>query len=59
MWYTGWWPSYVQCAIVTSRQISLPGYQLIRYEPAAYRQYQLAAPSLPLYLYQVDNPGCP
>jgi len=58
MWYTGWWPSFQQCAVVTSRPRSNAGYQLVRFEPDAYRQFQLAGPGLPLYLYRVSAPGC-
>ena len=59
MWYTAWWPSYRQCAKVSSRRIGTAGYELVRFEPAAYRQFQLAGPELPLYLYRVESEGCP
>jgi hypothetical protein len=59
MWYTGWWPSYRQCAVVTSSQITRPGYEIVFADPSAYHQYQLAGPPLALFLYRVSAPGCP
>ncbi|HEV2006438.1 MAG TPA: hypothetical protein VGQ85_07470 [Candidatus Limnocylindrales bacterium] len=59
MWYTGWWPSYRQCAVVTSSQITRPGYEIVFADPSAYHQYQLAGPALPLFLYRVNVPTCP
>lgn len=59
MWYTTWWPSYRQCAVVTSRPRTNVGFELVTYEPDAYRQFQLAGPGLPLYLYRVSSPDCP
>ena len=59
MWYTAWWPSYRQCAVVTSRTLTTPGYTLVVARPEAYRQYQLAGPPLPLNVYRVDSSACP
>ncbi len=59
MWYTGWWPSFRLCAVVSSSQVKQPGYRIVYADPSAYRQYQIAGPPLPLFLYQVDRPGCP
>jgi hypothetical protein len=59
MWYTGWWPSFRQCAVVTSSQITRPGYEIVFADPSAYHQYQLAGPALALFLYRVNVPGCP
>ena len=59
MWYTGWWPSFRQCAVVTSSQITRPGYEIVFADPSAYRQYQIAGPALPLFLYRVNVPSCP
>jgi len=59
MWYTGWWPSFRQCAVVTSSQITRPGYEIVFADPSAYHQYQLAGPAMPLFLYRVNAPGCP
>jgi hypothetical protein len=59
MWYTGWWPSFRQCAVVTSSQITRPGYEIVFADPSAYHQYQLAGPALPLFLYRVNVRGCP
>jgi hypothetical protein len=60
MWYTGWWPSFQACAVVSSSEVLYrPRYQLVTYEAAAYRQFQLFGRDLPLYLYRVRNAGCP
>jgi hypothetical protein len=59
MWYTGWWPSFRQCAVVTSSQITRPGYEIVFADPSAYHQYQFAGPPLPLFLYRVNGPSCP
>jgi hypothetical protein len=59
MWYTGWWPSFRQCAVVTSSQITRPGYEIVFADPSAYHQYQFAGPPLALFLYRVNARGCP
>jgi len=59
MWYTGWWPSFRQCAVVTSSQITRPGYEIVFADPSAYRQFQIAGPVMPLFLYRINVPGCP
>jgi hypothetical protein len=59
MWYTAWWPSFRLCGVVTSSQINRPGYEIVFADPSAYRQYQLAGPAMPLFLYRVNVPSCP
>jgi hypothetical protein len=59
MWYTGWWPSFRQCAVVTSSQITRPGYEIVVADPSAYHQFQFAGPPMALFLYRVTAPGCP
>lgn len=60
MWYTGWWPSFEACAVVSSSELlHRPRYQLVTFEASAYRQFQLFGPELPLYLYRIRNAGCP
>jgi hypothetical protein len=59
MWYTGWWPSFRLCGLVTSSQVTRPGYEIVFADPSAYRQFQVAGPPLPLYLYRVNTPSCP
>jgi hypothetical protein len=59
MWYTGWWPSFHQCAVVSSTPLRRARHVLVTAEPGAYRQYQLFGPELPLYLYRITDPLCP
>ncbi len=59
LWYSGWWPSFVACAVVSSSQLSRTGYTLLAGDVAAYRQFDLVGPPLPLYVYRVTNPACP
>jgi hypothetical protein len=59
MWYTGWWPSFRLCAVVTSSEVKNPAYEIVFADPSAYRQYQFGGPPLPLFLYRVNAPGCP
>ncbi len=59
MWYTGWWPSFHSCAIVSSSELRGAGLQVLVADSAAYRQFQLFGPALPLYLYRIAGPGCP
>jgi len=59
MWYTGWWPSFHLCAVVSSSPITGPGYVLAYVDQTAYRQFQFAGRALPLYLYRFTGPRCP
>jgi hypothetical protein len=59
MWYTGWWPSFHQCAVVSSSKLISPGYVLAVEDHAAYRQLQPFGSEQPLYLYIVADPACP
>jgi 4-amino-4-deoxy-L-arabinose transferase-like glycosyltransferase len=59
MWYTTWWPSFHQCAIVSSSLLDIPGFHMESANLDAYRLLLVAGPESPLYLYRTSNPGCP
>jgi hypothetical protein len=59
MWYSAWWPSFHQCAMVSSSLLDIPGFQLESADLYAYRLLLVAGPESPLYLYRTSNPGCP
>src|SRR4029077_17490287 len=53
MWYTAWWPSFHQCAIVSASLLDIPGFRLESANIDAYRLLLIAGPEAPLYLYRV------
>jgi hypothetical protein len=57
--FGAWWPSFRLCAMVSGSPLDLPGYELLETRPDAYRLLLVVGPSVPLYLYRVDRPGCP
>jgi hypothetical protein len=59
MWYTAWWPSFHQCAIVSGSLLDIQGFRLESAHIDAYRLLLFAGPEAPLYLYRVPGPGCP
>jgi hypothetical protein len=59
MWYGAWWPSFRQCAVISSSLLDVPGLGLTQADVEAYRLLLVAGPEEPLYLYSVAAPGCP
>jgi hypothetical protein len=59
MWYGAWWPSFHQCALVSTSLLDLPGARLETADTAAYRLLLVTGPESPLYLYRVPGSGCP
>ena len=58
-WWQDLFPSFRPCAILSNAPFDVPGYELVRENPSAYRQYLLFGPAQPLYLYGADLAGCP
>ena len=58
-WWQNLFPSFRPCAILSNAPFDVPGYELVRENPSAYRQYLLLGPAQPLYLYGADLAGCP
>ena len=59
-WWQNLFPSFRPCAILSNAPFDVPGYELVRENPSAYRQYLLFGPAQPLYLYGADLAGrCP
>ena len=59
MWYSAWWSSFHQCAIVSASLLDIPGFRLESARIDAYRLLLFDGPESPLYLYRVPGPGCP
>jgi hypothetical protein len=59
MWYTGYWPSYRQCAIVTSWPNPREGYVLLLADRRAYRKFRFDGPALPLFIDRSTGTSCP
>jgi hypothetical protein len=59
MWYSAWWPSFHQCAIVSSSPLDIQGFRLESARIDAYRLLLFAGPESALYLYRAPGPGCP
>ena len=59
MWYDDWFLPQSPCAVVSNSQEDHPGYELIRHDPSAYRQYLFIGPWQSLYLYGSVAPSCP
>ena len=57
--YDDRWPSFRPCAVLSNSRTEIPGFQLIREDEAAYRNYLFFGPAEPLYLYGSIGPGCP
>jgi hypothetical protein len=57
--YDDRWPSFRPCAVLSNSLMDIPGFQLIRSDEAAYRNYLLFGAGEPLYLYGSTGPGCP
>ena len=57
-WYDAMWPSFDLCAVVSSSPLEFPDYRLVAEDLAAYRLILFAGPIEPLFLYEVDAPGC-
>jgi hypothetical protein len=58
-WYEDNWPLFLPCAILSNSPVDFPGYELIRVNEAAYKQFLLFGPAEPLYLYGTLMAGCP
>jgi len=58
MWYSAWWPSFHQCALVSASLLDIPGFRLETADLEAYRLLLFTGDEEPLYLYRVANPGC-
>ena len=58
-WWQNLFPSFRPCAILSNAPFDVPGYELVRENPSAYRQYLLFGPAQPLYLYGAHLDGCP
>ncbi|MEA2653177.1 MAG: hypothetical protein QOI37_404 [Chloroflexota bacterium] len=52
-------PSFHQCAVVSSTPLDFAGFTLVVTWPDAYRLLLFAGPSEPMYLYRVADAGCP
>jgi hypothetical protein len=60
MWYTGWWPSFQACAVVSSSEVLYrPRYQLVTYEAAAYRHSSSSGVTCPCTSTGSATPGAP
>ncbi|MBA2719590.1 MAG: glycosyltransferase family 39 protein [Chloroflexi bacterium] len=57
--YDDRWPSFRPCAVLSNSPLDIPGFQLIREDEAAYRNYLFFGAGEPLYLYGATGPGCP
>jgi hypothetical protein len=58
-WYDDMFMTAPPCAVVSNSPLDKPGFTLIREDPSAYRQYLLAGPDQPLYVYGSTAAGCP
>ena len=58
-WWQDLFPSFRPCALLSNTPVDVPGYELVRENSAAYRQYLLFGPAQPLYLYGAHLDGCP
>ena len=56
-WWQDLFPSFRPCALLSNTPVDVPGYELIRENPSAYRQYLLFGPAQPLYLYGAHLAG--
>ena len=57
--YDDRWPSFRPCAVLSNSPLDIPGFQLIREDETAYRNYLFFGAAEPLYLYGSTDPGCP
>jgi 4-amino-4-deoxy-L-arabinose transferase-like glycosyltransferase len=57
--YDDRWPSFRPCAVLANSPMDIPGFQLIRKDEAAYRNYLFFGAAEPLYLYGSTGLGCP
>jgi hypothetical protein len=57
--YDDRWPSFRPCAVLANSPMDVPGFQLIRKDVAAYRNYLFFGAAEPLYLYGSTGLGCP
>jgi hypothetical protein len=58
-WYSAWWPSFRQCALVSSSPLNIAGFQLESAETDAYLLLFITGPEEPLFLYRTSTSGCP
>lgn len=58
-WWESIWLSFRPCAILSSSEIILPGYTLVRADETAYKKFLFFGPAQPLYLYGAFMDGCP
>ncbi len=58
-WWEDLFGSFRPCAFLSNTPVDVPGYELVRENPSAYRQYLLFGPAQPLYLYGAHLDGCP
>ncbi len=56
-WWQNLFPSFRPCAILSNTPFDVPGYELVRENPSAYRQYLVFGPAQPLYLYGAASGG--
>jgi hypothetical protein len=52
-------PSFRQCAVVSSSALDFPGFSLVLTRTGAYRLLLFTGPAETIYLYRVAGPGCP
>jgi hypothetical protein len=58
-WYENGILATRPCAVLSNSPLDIPGFQLIRQDEAAYRNYLFFGPAEPLYLYGFTGPDCP
>ena len=58
-WWEALWPTFRPCAILSNAPLDHPGYELIRVNRSAYRQFLVFGRDRPLYLYGAHRDGCP
>ena len=57
-WYGNIWPSFNRCGIVAGAQMDLDDFELLQAEHRTYRQFLVAGPEVPLYLYRSTAKAC-
>ena len=58
-WYDDGYLPAAPCAFVSNGPLQIAGYRLVRVDQTPYRQYLLAGPFEPLYLYGAESAACP